>query len=167
MERHDALKDLSRDHFAVLNRCQEIDHTLRGGRRSFPVAEMAERLLRFWDDHVQFHFEEEEEVLLPALEGHLDLDADDDVARMLTDHAWFRETLPKLRTALDDGKDERVRELLDAVGNRLRDHARFEERLLFDRVQSLLDEEELAVLWERSKAYRLEARGPGAVGPKD
>lgn len=165
MERHDALKDLSRDHFAVLNRCQEVRHTLEGGRRAFPVPKMVERLLVFWDDHVQFHFEEEEEVLLPALEPHLDLDADEDVARMLDDHDWFRETFPRLRDARDAGDEEAMRDLLAEVGEALHDHARFEERLLFDKVQRLLDEDELQALWEASKAYRIDTRGPSSVGP--
>lgn len=166
MERHDALKDLSRDHFAVLNRCQEVRHTLEGGHRAFPVPKMVERLLVFWDDVVQFHFEEEEEVLLAALEPHLDLDADEDVARMLDDHDWFRETFPKLRDARDAGDEEAMRDLLAEVGEALHDHARFEDRLLFDKVQGLLDEEELQALWEASKAYRTQNRGPSSVGPR-
>src|SRR5690606_4447782 len=95
---------------------------------SWTLLDGADLASRF-DAELEPHFRVEEEVLLPALarEGRGAL-----VARILDDHAFLRERL----VAAAAGDSEAAR----ALGERLHEHVRFEERELFPACESLLPE---------------------------
>lgn len=160
MQRHDALADLSRDHH----------HGLVAAKRLVEAAgtedarEEARWFLGFWEDELAAHFTEEEHVLLPVYQRHVDLADDELVLRMLADHAWFRDAVPALADALE--AEAPVDEPIERLGERLHDHARFEDRELFGRIEDTLTEDELALVHDRSIAFRREARGEDAIGPR-
>ncbi|MCA9530129.1 MAG: hemerythrin domain-containing protein [Myxococcales bacterium] len=85
------------------------------------------------------HFRVEEQVLLPALReaGEVAL-----VARTEADHAFFRAKLPAVRAG--DGAAAR------ALGERLGDHVRFEERELFPACEARLDDAVLDEAFRRA-----------------
>lgn len=133
MKRDARLRRLSSEHHhaLVLSRAL-ID---RGG--AWTPQDGAAFLERFTAE-IEPHFQIEERLLLPALRGT----APDLVARTESDHAWIRAALPAVQ--LGDGHEAR------ALGQRLADHVRFEERILFPAAELALTEEQLD---ELGRAY--------------
>ncbi len=163
MKRDDALADLSRDHHHALVHAKDlVEHA--DAEDAQTRREQARAFLAFWDEDVAHHFTEEEHVILPLYQRHVELMEDDHVQRMLDDHAWFRDTVPKLVRSLDEG--DPIEETMRALGERLHAHARFEDREFFPRVEETLSEAELELLHERSIAFRRRYRGEGSIGPK-
>jgi hemerythrin-like domain-containing protein len=126
VKRSPALQPLSRDHHQALVAAQRL-------RRAESVAEAAAEFLEFWDDHGQRHFQVEEEVLLPIWAEHGAHDHPT-VARVLTDHVAIRREAARIR-GKEAGLDD-----LQALGERLNDHVRFEEEELFPLIERTLDE---------------------------
>lgn len=164
MQRHEALQDLSRDHHHGLVAAQRLVRSAEGHDRADDPSTEAERFLAFWDEELAWHFTEEEQVLLPVYQRYVDLGDDGGVVRMLEDHAWFRDAVPALEAALDAGQDVTGR--IRVLGERLSDHARFEDRDLFQRIEETLSEADLQEIHERSMAFRRSHRGDDAIGPR-
>jgi iron-sulfur cluster repair protein YtfE (RIC family) len=163
MKRHPALQDLSRDHYQALILCKDAGKALAGNRDAPSVTEAAQGIVDRWEDELRLHFREEEDVLLPVLSRHEPVTSVEPVPRMIDDHAWFRDRIPRLAEALENGDE--VEDLLEDVATRLREHARMEEDELFERAQEMLPEEDLEAVGERSEAFRERHRGPDAIGP--
>jgi hypothetical protein len=133
MKRSDALSPLSHDHqhalYAALRLRRAHEATLR---------DAVEHFLQFFEDEGRRHFEIEEALVQPALppdEG----DWSAGVARVREDHDAIRAAAEQLRTAPSV-------ECAVAVGERLNDHVRFEERTLFMILEARLDSKGLAAL---------------------
>ncbi len=163
LKRHPSLQDLSRDHNHALIQAHLMRESAQGDEDARPPAEMAREFLEFWEQDANPHFREEEEVLLPVYARHVVPSADEQVRQMLDDHAWFRDVVFELRRQLEAGED--VSELLGEIGRRLHDHARLEERHIFERMQEVMTDEDLVDVGERSRMFREQWRGPGAIGP--
>lgn len=129
MKRAEALRPLSRDHHQALFVAQRL-------RRAERVDDAVEVFLGFWNEHGRHHFRVEEEVLLPiwAVLGNAD---DDAVARIAVEHLSIR------RAALEMESEPPPLEQLQALGQLLDAHVRFEERELFPRIEQDLSEESL------------------------
>lgn len=164
MQRHEALADLSRDHHHGLVAAKHLVEVSQGGNEE-KILEAGEAFVRFWDDELGAHFTEEEHVLLPVYQRVVDISEDEGVQRMIADHAWFRDKVPQLAAALDAG--DPVRDRVRVLGQRLRNHARFEDRELFPRIEQALGEDALAEIHERSKAFRRAHRREAAIGPRE
>jgi hypothetical protein len=128
MRRSEALAALSRDHHHALGIAAAL-------RRADPdrAGEVAARFVEFLSRHELSHFALEESVLLPAV-------PDEDrgralVQRVLDDHAYLRGTWRGVR----DADDPPEVEFLHAVGARLRDQVRMEERELFPYLEDSLE----------------------------
>lgn len=131
MKRAAALQPLSRDHLKALIVAKAL-------REASDEQAGRERLLEFWAlEHS--HFRIEEEVLLPAWAAGGELD-EAMAVRTLTDHLFIRAQTVRLQ----DG--ELPLEELHALGQRLHDHVRFEERTLFPLIERQLDEAALTRL---------------------
>jgi hemerythrin-like domain-containing protein len=129
VKRAEALRPLSRDHHQALFVAQRL-------RRAERVDDAVEVFLGFWREHGYHHFRVEEEVLLPvwASLGNAD---DDAVARIAVEHLSIR------RAALEMESERPSLEQLQALGELLDAHVRFEERELFPRIEKDLSEESL------------------------
>jgi len=128
VRRSQALAPLSRDDHVALVVAAELRRADHDGLEA-----AAARFLDFLADHELSHFALEEPVLLPAV-------PDGDVGRrlaqrVLDDHAYLRGALERVRRS-DAAWDL---EFLHAVGARLRDHVRMEERELFPYLERTLD----------------------------
>ena len=137
MKRDKALTPLSRDHHQALHQALLLKRA--------DDAEAGDALLgmvEFFDAHGALHFRVEEEVLLPTYVRHAGVGATDEaITRVLTDHVWIRARIASLREAAEvSGAD--VREL----GERLDDHVRHEERVLFPAIEAALSAEQLESL---------------------
>ncbi len=132
MKRIDALKGLSHQHhqglFAALKLKRAQRETALEARTAF---------LNFFECEGASHFRAEEALLLPAFARHVQ-PVDPLIVRVLTDHVDLR------RQALDLEADaDPAPAALQALGERLESHIRFEERVLFPKVEATLPVEEL------------------------
>ncbi len=163
LKRHPALQDLSRDHHHALIHAHLLRKSAQGEQNAGPPDQVARDFLRFWEQDAGPHFREEEEVLLPIYARHTPPSQDMQVCQMLDDHAWFRDIVFELQQQVEAGQD--LQELIGEIGRRLHDHVRLEERHIFERMQDVLTEEDLADLADRSRAFREQWRAPGCIGP--
>lgn len=162
MKRDEALADFSRDHFPAL---RQAKHMAEAGTPDGDLSprEAAEEFLAFWDEEARLHFLEEEDVILPVLSRLGPITEDPAVRTMLDDHAWFRDRVPELRRALEQGED--VTDEVHELGRRLKRHAELEEQTIFEDLQERLDRESLDDIQARSRRFR-ERHRPDAIGPR-
>lgn len=162
MKRDDALADFSRDHLPALRQAKYMRHagTEEG---EYTPEEAAEGFLDFWEDHAALHFIEEEVVILPVLSRLGPVTEDEEIRRMLDDHAWFRDRVKALRERVESG--EELDALVNEVGERLKEHAEMEEQRIFENLQEKLSEEQLEEVHERSIQFRERWR-PDDIGPR-
>ncbi|HEU4973568.1 MAG TPA: hemerythrin domain-containing protein [Baekduia sp.] len=136
MKRSPALAPLSRDHQHALDAALRL-------RRAEPgtLAAAIAHFGAFFADEGRAHFAIEEEHLLDALPA-----ADDEwapaVARVRDDHAAIRGQADALATGTGHTDLDAAR----ALGQRLNDHVRFEERVLFEILERRLPPSELEAL---------------------
>lgn len=124
MKRADALQPLSRDHLKALLAAKRV---VEAG----DVDTAATAFLTFWEVE-RDHFRIEEEILLPHWAAHAEVDVVA-VERMLADHLAIRAGALRLE------REELSLAELHALGTRLHDHVRFEERVLFGMIEDALD----------------------------
>lgn len=132
MKRSEALKPLSREHHHALFVTKVI-------KDSENLETASKAFIDFWLKEGSLHFRIEEEVLLPG-SGLSGPSSDEGVARLLDDHLDIRKRAAKVLTG--EASLEEVKEL----GVILHAHVRFEERDLFPRIESGLDEQALQIL---------------------
>jgi hemerythrin-like domain-containing protein len=151
MQRSKELAVLSREHHVAL------ELALRLQRATDTDADTVTRAtLDFWREEGREHFRLEEELLLPAFARHAGAD-DPDVVRVLVDHVDIRCRI----TDLEIGARVDVA-ALNALGELLQDHVRYEERTLFGRIEETLEAAELAALGSALHASGAEHQPPRA-----
>lgn len=143
MKRCPELVLLSREHHVALELALRLQRATQADAGAVQRA-----AVEFWDRDGQQHFRQEEELLLPALAGRTST-ADPDIQRVRNDHADLRSRFSNLSA----GPGVRP-EVLQQLGQRLRDHVRLEERTLFERAQAELDPQQLAAIGREGPARR-------------
>lgn len=140
MKRHPDLREFSDDHHGGLVNARRLRRAASGedGRAA---RDAAVAFLGSWREETGPHFRKEEEVLLPVLARHGQDVESGPVARMLAQHARIRGLAMELSdgVARNDVRSETLREL----GERLEEHIRLEERVVFPWVEQVLAEEAL------------------------
>src|SRR5271170_679625 len=136
MLRDKNLIPLSRQHQHALALCVRIDRA-----SPIPASDLAAwqtEMTQLFKSEIGIHFGAEEQTLFPAAARFEELmpTVDD----LLADHAALREAFSKAEIHNLSAAD------LLAAAQRLSAHIRKEERQLFERMQELMSEEELAVL---------------------
>ena len=126
MKRHEKLQDLSREHYRALKLALLAKRAAQSGELEQILAAGASCVAAFATD-LEPHFRVEESTWLPALvkSGAIDL-----VSRTEHDHAELRSLASRLQTP-----DAAT---LQAFAERLTAHVRFEERELFEAIETLL-----------------------------
>jgi hemerythrin-like domain-containing protein len=150
LKRDPALQPLSRDHHQALVEALR----LREAAAAVPTTRLdaARAFLAFASTELAGHFADEEQVL-PGPARRADPEGWD---RLEQEHAGLRALVEGLRAACAAGEVSPA--LLADTGELLRDHVRFEERALFERLQERLTAGELQALGEALLAARW-ARG--------
>jgi hemerythrin-like domain-containing protein len=136
MLRDKNLVPLSRQHQHALALCVRID-------RAAPIAAAdtaawRREMAQHFEAEIGLHFRAEEQVLFPVAERFRDLVPL--VKDLLSDHAWLRERFAAAKNQKLSGPE------IEAFARRLSEHIRREERRLFEGMQKVLGEEELASL---------------------
>jgi len=148
MERDTRLIQLSREHHHALVLSLRIERELP----SASVTEMQSLyadLVRFWNGGLQPHFSCEDECMLSRLASHADPGLQL-AGRLQRDHREIEalvDTMASARTA-----DER-RDALTEFGMRLRGHIRWEERELFEWMQTDLGADDLDAIGEYLRTH--------------
>lgn len=150
LKRDPALVPLSQDHHHALVQSLRLRDAAAG--EPGPAAEAGRAFLDHWRGAMVGHFADEEEVLFPAAEATWP----EAVARLRGEHAEIAGLVARLEDSLVAGSDPR--DVLAEVGWLVHDHIRFEERVLFEDVQSSLRPSGLADLGRALEAHRA-ARG--------
>lgn len=99
-------------------------------------------LISFWARGLLPHFRTENECLLARLVRHVD-ENDDLVRRTQRDHLGMEALVATMRDT--DSAEER-KDALGQFGKRLREHIRWEEEVLFEETERLLERSEMAAL---------------------
>jgi hemerythrin-like domain-containing protein len=133
------LVPLSRQHQHALALCVRID-------RAMPIADAdlagwQTEIEQIFQSEISVHFAAEELVLFPAAREYAELIPL--VEELLADHAVLRESFAQAEARTMSATE------LSAFGQRMANHIRKEERQLFERMQELVDPEELAVIGQR------------------
>ena len=136
MLRDKNLIPLSRQHQHALALCVRID-------RASPISDAdlcswQEEIAQQFEAEIKFHFAAEERVLFPIARSFTDLSA-------LADELQGEHTV--LRNSFSEAEARKMTAWeLSAFAERLSRHIRKEERQLFERMQELMNQEELALL---------------------
>ena len=159
MKRHPALQDLSRDHQLLLLQCRQIRWLQEGDHRAHDADATLRNFLAYWEADGRVHIEEEEAVLLPHLRGNDErLDSYSDA--VIAEHAMF------MREVAGICADPTDVHRLYALGGLLEQHARFEERIVFETTQAVLSAADLDALWSAAIAFREVRRGADRIGAR-
>ena len=103
--------------------------------------------IRFYNDELIKHFEDEEKILLPVVHGKDDK-IDNLFEEIITEHKKIKQLINQLES------DEDVENTLDELGHILESHIRKEERILFGKIQEVLTEDELTALEKQLSGSR-------------
>jgi hemerythrin-like domain-containing protein len=140
MKRHPALISLSHDHHHGLLLAQLIKKDAPeykglpkdlNGKINYTID--------IYNSSLKKHFDNEENILFPFLRGK-DEFLDNLILEIINEHRLLENLIAKLYNSLDQIN------LLDKIGNILGEHIRKEERILFEKSQTVLTEDELIII---------------------
>ena len=140
IKRHNALAPLSRDHHHGLILAQLIK---KGAPeyKDLPktTSEKVKYTINFYKSELEKHFKNEEEVLYPGVKNKSD-EIDELFEEIISEHKKIKQLVLQLESS--ENKDD----ILNELGVLLELHIRKEERVLFEKIQNLLSDEELKQL---------------------
>lgn len=126
IKRHEFLKPFSRDHHHGLLLCWKIK---TGFSKNVEASRIRKYTVWLFDNSLLPHFEMEEKYLFPILGKDNDL-----IKRAIAEHGEIKR-LVQLETELQKN--------LNSIKEILENHIRFEERILFNAIQSVATTEQL------------------------
>jgi len=147
MKRHKSLIFISHDHYHGLQLAQLIKKNSPKfknlpndleGKKNYTIT--------FYENDLLHHFYLEENIILPAVKGR-NKEIDKLFEEMIVEHKNIERTVESLKENTD------IEDKLDEIGLMLQDHIRKEEKILFEKIQDELSEDELQKLEEELHSY--------------
>ena len=132
IKRSKQLTPLSKDHHDGLLFAWKIRQGLKHGADNNVIAEYVQW---FWNNHLQEHFREEEQILAPHLP------ADNELLKQMFDEHQEIEAMFHITENIAD--EAMLKQLADAID----DHIRFEERQLFPYAEKVISVDELNAIY--------------------
>lgn len=129
IKRHEAIKPYSREHHHGLLLCWKIRE---GFKNDISIDRIKKYSDYLWKTQIQPHFEAEEKFMFPVLG-----DSHEMVQQALKEHQ-------RLSELFNDNTN--ILEALQAIAVELDAHIRFEERVLFNKIQDVATKEELEII---------------------
>lgn len=126
IKRHEAIQPLSREHHNGLVFCWRIRSGLS---KNVEPSRIKTYVDWFWSNHLQQHFDIEEKYVFTVLDKNDEL-----LIRALSEHRRLEALI---------AQDTDLIKALDAIANVLEGHIRFEERVLFNKIQEIATAEQL------------------------
>jgi hemerythrin-like domain-containing protein len=148
MKRHPSLRDLSVEHHHALVQAHRLQRAADADDQTRRTVE--QEFFRFWHEHTNPHFREEDEALLPFFARYGDVDQEP-IRKMQREHILIRRDVGLLRAMSTHGAGA-----LRSLGEQLEAHVRLEERVVFPLIESTLPAEALAALADALAAWRNE-----------
>ena len=136
MLRDKSLVPLSRQHQHALALCVRIDRASPISGADLP--DWQREITQNFQAEIRVHFVAEEQFIFPAAKKFEELGSL--VEDLLKDHSWLRQKFSDAEAQNLSSRD------VSEFARRLSEHVRKEERQLFERIQQLLNDEELANL---------------------
>ena len=119
IKRSEELKHYSHDHHDALLLCWKIRKGLSQNVEPERIHKYAKW---FYENHIVPHFEDEENLLFPILNKENEL-----LARALKEHSQLHKLFNDQNVSIKN---------LEVIANKLDDHIRFEERILFGEIEA-------------------------------
>ncbi len=138
MRRDHRLHFLSWDHRKTLYECFVLSKYLENFNDEEVLFKKA-FFLNLYDSELIPHFRAEEEILLPLMLNHLDSE-NTLITKLLVQHVTIHHFIQKLK---NENSVHNIRLVLKELSKFLTEHIRFEERILFETIQNLLNDDEL------------------------
>ena len=147
MKRHKSLIFISYDHYHGLQLAQLIKKNapkLKNlpddleGKKNYTI--------NFYENDLLHHFYLEENIIFSAVKGR-NKKIDRLFDEIIDEHKEIEKTVESLKDNIN------LEEKLDKLGTQLQEHIRKEERVLFEKIQKELSEEEMQKLEEELHAY--------------
>lgn len=129
IKRHQSLQEFSKDHHQALLLCWKIKVGLS---KKVEVERIKTYVNWFYENHILEHFQLEEKYMFPVLGMHHPL-----IIQGIEEH--------KLLHSLFTNTSE-IEQSLTALHIKLREHVRFEERILFNEIQDVAIKEQLEII---------------------
>ena len=129
IKRHEAIRPYSREHHHGLLLCWKIREGLKQNVAVDRIKKYADFL---WETQIEPHFKAEEKYMFPILG-----DAHKMIQKAKKEHI-------RLAELFNDNTN--VLESLKAIQTELDEHIRFEERILFNKIQKVATEKELEII---------------------
>ncbi len=151
MKRHSSLHPLSHDHHHALVQARNLSLAAAANDPA-NSKQAAAHFAGYWESDLQWHFSQEEEFVMPLLAKHASPD-NLEIRETLRQHA----EITRLVAALNDklARREMIEaNLLDALGEALRSHIRFEESELFPAIEASATEDDLWRMNEQLETKR-------------
>lgn len=141
MKRHKSLYPLSHDHHHALVQSRNLRlASSEPGLASF--YEVAQNFIAFWDTKLTLHFQQEEEILLPAFSRYSSADREE-IRETLTQHVEIHHAVDELKANLSQNTATSTAGL--HLAQLLEKHIRYEENFLFPAIEEIVPEDQL---WE-------------------
>ncbi len=142
MKRHKSLILISHDHYHGLQLAQLIKKNAPE-LKNLPsdIEGKKDYTINFYENDLLHHFYLEENIILPAVKGK-DEEIDKLFDEIIKEHKEIEKLVESLREKSNIGNK------LDKLGILLQEHIRKEERVLFEKIQQVLSEGEMAELEE-------------------
>ena len=141
--RQNCLKELRSDHQNILKHIDDLEAVIN--QPTINHAKIKE-FLHFTETFAEPHHQKEEQVLFPALEKKGIPNEGGPIGMMLIEHATKRDYLVKMKEALQENNNIKLKENTQAMISLLRDHIYKEDSILYPCAQDVLTKEELASL---------------------
>lgn len=129
LKRNIVLQPLSREHHDGLLLCWKIK---QGIEMNIEPERIKQYLNWFWQEHLLQHFYIEEKYIFPLLEPDDEL-----VIRAIEEHRFLKELFES---------QEKSKSFFSTLEQTLNEHIRFEERILFNKIQEVKTTEQLLSL---------------------
>jgi iron-sulfur cluster repair protein YtfE (RIC family) len=129
LKRKEEMKPVSRDHHHSLLLCWKIRTAFK---KNVDVNRVKKYADWFYNQHILPHFELEEKYIFPVLGKNDEL-----VSQALDEHR-------RLKSLFED--DEEPMKSLSLIEEELEKHIRFEERILFEKIQKIATERDLKAI---------------------
>lgn len=130
IKRNENIASLSREHHFSLLFGWKIKNGIKFNIAPERIAKYA---IHFWEHNLQTHFQQEEETLFSFYNDEL-------IDRALSEHTLIRQTINQIKLATNEIT---LTTHLATIAELVTNHVRFEERLLFPHLETILTEEQL------------------------
>lgn len=139
IKRHLSLQEYSKDHYQALSLCLKIK---KGFSNGISIDRIKTYVDWFYNNHILEHFQLEEKYIFPVLGSNHEL-----IIKAMEQH----KLLLSLFTDISN-----IEYSLKEIQVQLKNHVRFEERILFNEIQSKANKEELEMIekFHRNKKFK-------------